>query len=44
MNISGTVTTTTTAPGAGGAGALPATPAGYMTVTINGVTRKIAYY
>lgn len=37
-------TTTTTAPGAGGAGALPATPAGYVTVTINGTAQKIAYY
>jgi hypothetical protein len=36
--------TTTTAPGAGGAGALPATPAGYVTVTIAGTDRKIAYY
>lgn len=38
------VDTTTTAPAAGGAGALPATPAGYMTVFINGTARKIAYY
>jgi hypothetical protein len=37
-------TTTTTAPGAGGAGALPATPAGYMTVTVNGTARKVPYY
>ncbi|MDN7825096.1 hypothetical protein QZN01_20805 [Burkholderia cenocepacia] len=36
--------TTTTAPAAGGAGALPATPAGYATVTIGGTARKIAYY
>lgn len=36
--------TTTTAPGAGAAGALPATPAGYATVTIGGTPRKIAYY
>ncbi len=36
--------TTTTAPSAGGAGALPATPAGYATVTIGGTARKIAYY
>jgi hypothetical protein len=36
--------TTTTAPAAGGAGALPATPAGYMTITIGGVDRKVAYY
>lgn len=37
-------TTTTTAPGAGGGGALPATPAGYATVTINGTKRQIAFY
>jgi hypothetical protein len=37
-------TTTTTAPAAGGAGALPATPAGYVTVNINGVNRQIAFY
>ncbi|SDJ08199.1 hypothetical protein SAMN05444157_1640 [Frankineae bacterium MT45] len=37
-------TTVTTAPGAGGAAALPATPAGYMTVTVNGTARQIAYY
>ncbi|MCA8068539.1 hypothetical protein [Burkholderia vietnamiensis] len=36
--------TTTTAPAAGSAGALPATPAGYATVTIGGTARKIAYY
>lgn len=36
--------TTTTAPGAGGAGALPATPAGYMTINVNGTDRKIPYY
>lgn len=36
--------TTTTAPAAGGAGALPATPLGYMTLTINGTARKVAYY
>ncbi len=36
--------TTTTAPAAGGAGALPATPAGYATVTVGGTARKIAYY
>lgn len=44
LNIPGTCTTTTTAPAAGGAGALPATPAGYVNVVINGVTRKLAYY
>lgn len=38
------VTTSTTAPAAGSASALPATPAGYMTATINGASRKIAYY
>jgi hypothetical protein len=37
-------TTGTTAPAAGGAGALPATPAGYLTVTVNGVARKVPYY
>jgi hypothetical protein len=36
--------TTTTAPAAGGAGALPATPTGYVTVLVNGVNRKVAYY
>lgn len=36
--------TTTSAPSAGGAGALPATPAGYVTLLINGVSRKVAYY
>ena len=41
-NITGTATTT--APSAGGAGALPATPAGYLTVLVNGVARQIAYY
>jgi hypothetical protein len=35
---------TTGAPGAGGAGALPATPAGYMWVSINGANHLIAYY
>lgn len=38
------VGTTTTAPSAGGAGALPATPAEYVTVIINGATRKVAVY
>jgi hypothetical protein len=37
-------TTTVTAPAAGGAGALPATPAGYVTILVNGVPRKVAYY
>lgn len=36
--------TTGTAPGAGGGSALPATPAGYATIKINGVSRQIAYY
>lgn len=36
--------TTTSAPSAGGAGALPATPAGYMTININGADRKVPYY
>jgi hypothetical protein len=34
----------TTAPSAGGAGALPATPAGYLTVRVNGTNRQIPYY
>ena len=37
-------TTSTVAPAAGGAGALPATPKGYMTVSVNGVNQQIAYY
>ena len=36
--------TTTVAPAAGGAGALPATPAGYVTITIAGTARKLPYY
>jgi hypothetical protein len=36
--------TSTGSPSAGGAGALPATPAGYATVMVNGAPRKIAYY
>jgi len=36
-------TTATTATG-GSASALPSTPAGYMNVTLNGVTVKIPYY
>lgn len=35
---------TTTSPAAGGAGALPATPAGYLAVVINGTARKLVYY
>jgi hypothetical protein len=38
------VTVTTTSPAAGGAGALPATPAGYMAITIAGVARRIPFY
>jgi hypothetical protein len=34
----------TTAPSAGAAGALPATPAGYITLSINGTTRQLPYY
>jgi hypothetical protein len=34
----------TTAPSAGGAGALPATPKGYLTVTVNGNSQQMAYY
>jgi hypothetical protein len=37
-------TTTMTSPAAGGAGALPATPAGYVTVMIGGIARKVAFY
>lgn len=37
-------TVTTTSPAAGGAGALPATPAGYLKVFINGVNRVVAFY
>jgi hypothetical protein len=42
--ISVTVTSSTTSPAAGGAGALPATPTGYMQLTINGTVRRIPYY
>lgn len=38
------LTTSTTAPSAGGAGALPATPAGYLRVYVNGTLRQIPYY
>lgn len=37
-------TTSTVAPAAGGAGALPATPKGYITVSINGTSQQVAYY
>jgi len=37
-------TVTTASPAAGGAGALPATPAGYLGVTINGTARKVPFY
>jgi len=39
-----TGTTSMTAPAAGGAGALPATPAGYLTLKINGTNRQVPYY
>lgn len=39
-----TAPTTTAAPGAGAAGALPATPAGYLTIQVAGIDKKIAYY
>lgn len=42
--ISYTTTTQTGAPVAGGASALPATPAGYADIVINGSNRKLAYY
>ncbi len=38
------LTTGTTSPSAGAAGALPATPAGYLTVYINGTARQMPYY
>ena len=41
--ISG-VATVSTSPGAGAAGALPATPAGYLNVTIGGINRVIPFY
>lgn len=54
FSVSGTVTqpdapvltaaTTTTAATAGAATALPATPVGYLTISINGTLRKIPYY
>ena len=37
-------TTATTGVSAGGAAGLPATPAGYLQVTINGTIRKIPFY
>lgn len=37
-------TTTTSAPSAGGGSALPATPAGYVTLNVNGTDRQVAYY
>lgn len=36
--------TTSTSATAGGASALPATPSGYVTVQVNGSTKKIPYY
>ena len=36
--------TTAVAPTAGAAAALPATPTGYATVLLNGVSRQVAYY
>ena len=49
VTLPGTITVTgatvgTSAPSAGAGGALPATPAGYITVSINGSPAKIAYY
>lgn len=40
----GGVTTQTTAPAPGAGAALPATPAGYLTVFVNGNNQKIPYY
>jgi hypothetical protein len=37
-------TTATTVGAAGGASALPATPLGYISISINGSIRKIPYY
>ncbi len=37
-------TVTTASPAAGGAGALPATPAGYLKISVNGVNRVVAFY
>lgn len=37
-------TTGTTIGAAGGASALPATPLGYISISINGTIRKIPYY
>lgn len=42
--ILNTPTTQTTSPSSGGAGALPANPAGYLLVPINGTNRYIPYY
>jgi Pectate lyase superfamily protein len=39
-----TAPTTTSAPGSGGAGALPANPAGYATIPVNGTSRQVAFY
>jgi hypothetical protein len=38
------IASTTTAPAAGAAGALPAAPTGYMTITVNGTPRQVAFY
>lgn len=43
LSLTGAVTGVS-APAAGGAGALPATPLGYVTVSINGTNRQIPYY
>jgi hypothetical protein len=40
----GNVAITGTSPAAGGAGALPATPAGYFALNINGVARRVPFY
>jgi len=40
----GGAATQTTAPAAGGAAALPATPAGYVSIAIEGTVRRIPYY
>lgn len=43
-NLNLSPTTQTTAPAAGAAAALPATPAGYLSITVNGTVRQVPYY
>ena len=48
LSVGGAVTltgqTTTTSATAGGATALPATPTGYLSLSLNGATVKVPYY